>query len=238
MELALEPVCYRFRQPLTTAYGTLERRDLLRVRLWARNGAEGVGEAAPLERYDGVSLEQAREALEACRPGLRDLSPSQHTQALDACRLATRLPQAIAAVDIALWDLAGRSAGRPVSALLGREPSRSVPVSATIGAGDPAGASVQAASAAAQGYRCLKVKVGVGDDAGRLAAVRAAVGPGPSIRVDANGAWTVGEAVGALESMAAVGIEFAEEPVHGLAELAEVQRRCAQIAIAMDETAA
>ena len=58
----------------------------------------------------------------------------------------------------------------------------------------------RAAAAAAQAdFDTVKVKVGIGDDAGRLAAVRAAVGPRVAIRVDANGAWDVDEAVAALQ---------------------------------------
>ena len=76
----------------------------------------------------------------------------------------------------------------------------------------------------------MKVKVGVGDDAGRVAAVRAAVGPDVAIRVDANGAWaTPEEALANLRALAPAGLEYAEEPVHGVAALARGaggRRRC------------
>ena len=70
------------------------------------------------------------------------------------------------------------------------------------------------------GFRCVKVKVGIGDDAGRLAAVRAAVGPDAAIRVDANGAWTTPEeALANLRALAPIGLELCEEPVHGVEAL-------------------
>ena len=76
----------------------------------------------------------------------------------------------------------------------------------------------------------MKVKVGIGDDAGRLAAVRAAVGPDVVIRVDANGAWkTPEEALANLRALAPVGLELCEEPVHGVEALravARASRRC------------
>src|SRR5205823_2210183 len=53
MDVELERVTYRFRQPLTTAYGTLTERDVLVLRLRDEDGNEGLGEAAPLEAYDG-----------------------------------------------------------------------------------------------------------------------------------------------------------------------------------------
>ena len=73
------------------------------------------------------------------------------------------------------------------------------------------------------GFRCVKVKVGIGDDAGRLAAVRAAVGPDVLIRVDANGAWaTPEEALANLRALAPVGLELCEEPMHGVEALRAV----------------
>jgi L-alanine-DL-glutamate epimerase-like enolase superfamily enzyme len=111
-----------------------------------------------------------------------------------------------------------------------------VPVSAAIGAVDRAGAAAEAAAAVADGFTTLKVKVGVGDDAGRLAAVRA-VAPEAALRADANGAWTVDEAVAALASLEGVGLELVEEPVHGLEALRALRERV-EVPIVMDETAA
>jgi L-alanine-DL-glutamate epimerase-like enolase superfamily enzyme len=79
--------------------------------------------------------------------------------------------------------------------------------------------------------------VGIGDDAGRLAAVRAAAGPEVALRLDANGAWSVTEALAALGALAPAGVELCEEPVSGLEALAEVAER-AEMAIALDESAA
>jgi L-alanine-DL-glutamate epimerase-like enolase superfamily enzyme len=214
-KLELEPFSLRLRTPVRAAWGTLERRELLRVRLRDTGNDFGVGEAAPLEDYDGVSLAAVRAELERGEPSL---------------------PHAVAAVNMAEWDLRGRRDARPVAALLVEDPLGSVPVNALVGAEDRETASAQAAQAVAAGFRCLKVKVGVGDDAGRLAAVRAAVGPDVALRIDANGAWTVDEAVAALQSLASVGIELCEEPVHGVEALAAV-RAAVEVPVAMDETA-
>ena len=80
--------------------------------------------------------------------------------------------------------------------------------------------------------------MGIGDDAGRLAAVRAAVGDKMAIRVDANGAWqSPDEAVAHLRTLAPAGIELCEEPVHGL-EAMRATRVRSPVPVAMDETAA
>ncbi|MBX5442333.1 MAG: o-succinylbenzoate synthase, partial [Solirubrobacteraceae bacterium] len=105
------------------------------------------------------------------------------------------------------------------------------------GAGPGAGAAAAAAAAAAAGFRCVKLKVGTGDDAGRVAAVRAAAGPGMALRLDANGAWDVEEAVRTIDALSPAGLELVEEPVHGIEAMGEVRARTA-VRIALDETAA
>jgi L-alanine-DL-glutamate epimerase-like enolase superfamily enzyme len=234
MRLAVEPFALAFREPVRAAWGTLATRDLLRVRLEADDGLAGVGEAAPLEPYDGVEPAAVRAALDAYAEVLADCPEGD---ALEACRAERDLPQALAAVDLALWDVAGRRSGRPVAQLISIEAARSIPVNATIGAEDRAGAAAAAAAAADADFDTVKVKVGVGDDAGRLAAVRAAVGPRVAIRVDANGAWSVDEAIATLNALAPAGIELAEEPVHGVEPLRSVRAEV-DVPLAMDETAA
>ena len=81
------------------------------------------------------------------------------------------------------------------------------------------------------------IRVGVGDDAGRVAAVRAATGPEINLRLDANGAWSVEQAVRAIEALAPAGLELVEEPAHGLQAVREVRERVA-VRVAIDETAA
>ena len=94
----------------------------------------------------------------------------------------------------------------------------------------------------ASGCRTAKVKVAdpgtsVRQDAARVAAVRAALGPDGRIRVDANAAWSVGEAVRAIAVLddAAAGLEYVEQPCRSLPELAEV-RAVVRPPIAADES--
>jgi L-alanine-DL-glutamate epimerase-like enolase superfamily enzyme len=135
-----------------------------------------------------------------------------------------------------LLDLRARAAGKPVAALEVDSPSTSIPVNATILETDRAGAARAAAAAAEAGFGCVKLKVGVGDDARRVAAVRAAVGPDVLIRVDANGAWrTPEEALANLRALAPVGLELCEEPVHGVEAIKAVAAE-SPVRIAMDET--
>lgn len=228
----------RLRAPWVASGDSVTVRPLLLVSLEGSDGLVGHGEAAPLRGYDGVDIDDVRAALEDCRGALADSDgeDADREQLLDRCRRAAVLPQAVAAIDLALWDLAGRRAGEPVWRLLSGT-AGDVEVNATIVAEDRAGAARDALEALAAGFHTVKVKVGIGDDAGRVAAVRAAAGPAMAIRLDANGAWSVPEARAALHALAPAGIELCEEPVHGahaLAELASV----AGVPLAIDETAA
>jgi L-alanine-DL-glutamate epimerase-like enolase superfamily enzyme len=237
MRVAVRRRVLVLREPLRAAWGVLRERTILEVEIEGADGAIGGGEAAPLEPYDGVSLERCEAALEAIAAMLRrDGDRLSGGELIDACRAAADLPQALAAIDQALWDRAGRRAGAPVAALLADDPLPAVAVNATIGASDRAGAADAAARAAAAGFRCVKLKVGIGDDAGRVAAVRAAAGPQMALRLDANGAWSVDEAVRAIEMLAPAGLELVEEPVHGIEGVRAVRERV-PVRVALDESA-
>jgi L-alanine-DL-glutamate epimerase-like enolase superfamily enzyme len=179
-------------------------------------------------------MHEVRAALDAYAAVLKHIEPT--ADVLEACKQERDLPQALAAIDLALWDHASRRTQTQLSTLIDPRAVGAVPVNATISADDRAGAASAAAEAARQGFRCVKVKVGVGDDAGRLAAVRAAVGPEVGIRVDANGAWETPEyALANLRALEPVGLELCEEPVHGVEALRAV-RAGTKVPIAMDET--
>ena len=237
MKMFVRRHALRLGQALRTSYGILHEREVLTVSLTDDDGLTGYGEAAPLEPYDGISLARVEQALERYIPLVQAAGGMNGAEVVDACRRADDLPEAFAAIDLALWDRAGRRAGRAVASLISDTPATAVPVNATLSAFDRAGACSQAAEAVAAGFGCLKLKVGIGDDAGRLAAVRAVAGPHVALRVDANGAWSVEEAVHNIEALAPVGLELVEEPVHGLAAVREVRERVAT-RVAIDETAA
>ena len=224
-------------RPMRAAHGEIGERELLSISLTDSDGVKGYGEAAPFEAYDGVSLERVERAIAAYATALEASGDMDGAQVLDTCRRIDDIPQALAAIDLALWDRAGRRAGKPVAALLTDEPATQVLVNATVTALDRAGAAEQAARAVREGFTCLKLKVGVGDDAGRVAAVRATAGAEVALRVDANGAWSVEEAVRMIEALSPAGLELVEEPTHGLRAVREVRERVT-VRVSIDETAA
>jgi o-succinylbenzoate synthase len=219
----------RLREPFVAAWGTVAVRELLLVRLEDGSGAAGFGEASPLAGY-GSGLEEVSAGLERARKVLADADLAAAREVLSGVSLT---PEALAALDMALWDLACRRVRAPLWRQLGAAFAPEVRVNATL-----AGLGAAEASCLRDaGFGCIKVKVGLGDDFERLAAVRAAVGQDVAIRIDANGAWSVDEAVAALASLERFELELCEEPVHGLEAIARVASATA-VPIALDESAA
>jgi L-alanine-DL-glutamate epimerase-like enolase superfamily enzyme len=237
MKLDFERRMLRFERPVQTSYGELHERALLSVALRDEDGVTGYGEAAPFEPYDGVAIERAEAALASYAPVLAAARGLNGAQLLDACRAVDDLPQALAAVDLALWDRGGRISGKPIAAMLTDDPPTGVPVNASLSSLDRASVAEQAAAAVSAGFQCVKLKVGLGDDAGHVAAARAAIGPKVALRLDANGAWDVEQAVRTIEALEPCALELVEEPVHGLHAVREVRERVAA-RVAIDETAA
>lgn len=142
-----------------------------------------------------------------------------HLRALDYARRGV-LVAAISAIDIALWDLRGKLLGQPVSALLGGRRRERVKVYATglyfTETDDLVGKLVNEAQMyAAQGFRALKMKVGLGveTDVKHVRAVRRAIGEDIELMVDANHGYSLNEALRFARQIEELDISFFEEPV-------------------------
>jgi O-succinylbenzoate synthase len=156
--------------------------------------------------------------------------PIEHVVVALTRQRGRRPPQVRAAEEIARLDLEARREERPV----GEPGAEAVPVNLTLAAGPPEELGVRAAEGLSAGYSTFKVKVGLPDDPDRVAAVREAIGSWPALRVDANGAWTVEEAVESIRALERYDLQFVEQPCQTLEELAEVRQRVS-VPIAADE---
>ena len=226
-EARVERRLLRYHSPIVTAHGTLEDRWTVLLTLVDEDGNVGMGEAAPLAGFTSDTVEAAESALLGWA--------ADETDDGDPPASVT----ARAAIDSALLDLAARIAGTTVHRLLAPESPDRLAVSALATGGSPAAIATSAAAAVAAGHATVKVKVGthgIHDDVDRVSAVRSRIGPDVRLRLDANGAWGVGEALRYLDRLAAFDIEFVEEPVAGLDDLAEV-RLSSPIPTAVDESA-
>lgn len=130
------------------------------------------------------------------------------------------VPNAISAVDIAIWDCMGRALGKPVHKLLGGAYRTEVQPYATGYYRRKAGvypeeAIAEAKGHLAKGFKAVKLKIGFGleEDIAYVKSVRDAVGPGAKIMVDANHAYTVGAARRLLKAIEPSQIHWFEEPI-------------------------
>jgi L-alanine-DL-glutamate epimerase-like enolase superfamily enzyme len=232
------PYALPFHDLYVTARGTLQRRELLLVRLRTSGGPIGLGEAAPLALRGGPDLAEIDRELHArCAPLLEGakVTTASLPGLIEAIRGSGVSAQALASIDLALHDLAGKAEGEPVWRLLGAAHARPVRCNATLVAAAPEDVAAAAARWVEDGFGTLKLKVGMEGDSEQVAAVREAVGPGPRIRVDANGAWSPAEAVDRLEAMSGHDLELAEQPAADLEGLGRV-RRAVRPPIAADES--
>lgn len=222
-------------EPLSTAAGPIERRQGIALRIES-DGTVGVGEATPLPGRT-ESLSDCRDGVSTALERLNDDDPAG---ALDAVE---ERPAARHAVSLALADLRAHEADEPLYRFLGSVGRTTrVPVNATVGDVASDAAATAARDALADGFTTIKLKVGnrpVDEDAARVAAVREAVGPGVTIRVDANAAWDREQARDALARLAASSVDYVEQPLDaddlsGHADL----RRSSRVDIALDESLA
>lgn len=213
--------------PLSTAAGEIDRREGIAIRVGS--DPAGIGEATPLPGWT--------ESMEACRAALSDVSDPRSTLTDFADRPAARH-----GLSLALADRRARREGVPLYRHLGddRRVDR-LAVNATVGDGSVEETAEAATKAIGKGFETIKCKIGVhplAEDLERVRAVRDAVGSDVELRLDANGAWNRPRAERALDELAALDVEYVEQPLP--ADDVEGHRALAggAVPVALDETLA
>jgi L-alanine-DL-glutamate epimerase-like enolase superfamily enzyme len=134
-----------------------------------------------------------------------------------------------AGIDMALWDVCGRACGQPIWRLLGGLQQQEATYFYYLARDTPESLRAQVDDGLETGFEVFYLKVGLDDaeDIAMVAIVRDALGPGPLLRIDANGSWTIPQAVRNLRAMEEYDIDFVEQPVrdHPIGQLAEVRAR-------------
>lgn len=178
----------------------------------------GIGEAAPGAGYDETLAPLAEGQLSALYPDgtLPDeIDPFSLYRHLREAGVA---PPAIAAVDVALWDLRAKQAGVPLYRLLGL-PRHIASTSVTVGLNEPDVTRERTADVLQRtGGRNLKIKLGsphgLDFDRAHFEAARETAAPfGAQLRVDANGGWTVEQAQAMIPWLAERGVDYVEQPL-------------------------
>lgn len=247
-----------YRVPLpasfTTAHEQLATRSGIIIEVNTSTGTSGIGECAPLPEFSGGTLQDALSCLPAMPLRLQGLTLPDALAQLDQlqeilptatrCGLETAMLDALSqhyhcslATLLALPDLAEQ----PTAQALERASSQvrqTVPVNTVIGAQKIESAVKQARQAVAQGFPCVKLKVGpqLRQTVELVAAIRSALGPAIHLRLDANESWDFELARSILSACERWAIQYVEQPLprSDLAGMAAL-RRAVSVPIAADE---
>jgi L-alanine-DL-glutamate epimerase-like enolase superfamily enzyme len=205
----------RLAEPYTIAYETIRSAENVFLRLDTGSGVQGYGCAAPDTSVTGETVEGTLKALEErVGPELQGADPLRTARLLERLRKPLEAhPSALAAADMALYDLLGKTAGLPLWKLLGGYRDR-IRTSVTIGILPAEETVAEARERVGQGFRALKVKGGreLGEDVERMILIREAVGRGVELRFDANQGFSVEEALAFVRETRRVGLELIEQP--------------------------
>ena len=217
MHIKVESFTVNKRFPLTISRGTTAQTTNVLVKV-EQDGIEGWGEASPFSLGNHrQSTETIQDALQQVASELEAFSPLERQQ-IERVLTQAQLPSAArAALDVALHDWLGKRVGLPLWQMWGLDRSRIVPTSVTIGINSP-----ELARARVQDWlkftdvRVLKVKLGspagILADQAMLMAVREEA-PAPELYVDANGGWSLQDAVVMCNWLEGLGVKYVEQPL-------------------------
>lgn len=202
-------------RPYTIAYESVERVTNVFLRLETNRREVGCGCAAPDPAISGETSASVIQAIDAiARPVLLGSDALRPARLLGKLRpLLQGQPAALAAVDMALYDIMGKAAGLPLWKLLGGFRDR-IRTSVTIGILPEQETVIEASRRVAEGFRCLKLKGGrdVEVDIARVRKVRETVGDRIELRFDANQGFTVEDCLRFVEATRAAKLELIEQP--------------------------
>ena len=211
-------------------YGNLGKGGMFEfvlTRIHTDEGVTGVGEVPPLPPLSPESQPVIVDVQKKWLvPGLLGMDPFE-TEAIweKMDFIAPTYSMAKAAIDMALWDIMGKSLDMPVHRLLGGSKPEKIPNVGLVGIDEPEVVAGVAEDFVKGGYQGIRLKIAPGSDVDCVAAVRDAIGGGVDLRVDCNQGYRIAEAVKMIREIEPYGIEFVEQPTvwwdfNGMAEVA------------------
>ncbi len=217
MQIHIQTFTVNKRFALTISRGTTASSTNVLV-IIEQDGVEGIGEASPFSIGEGrQTTETIINALEQISPILKDFNPTDRQQ-IEQILIDNQLPSAArAAIDVALHDWMGKKVGLPLWQLWGLNRNQIVPTSVTIGISSPEKARQRVQDwFEVTKVQVLKVKLGNPDgieaDKAMLMAVLESA-PNIPTSIDANGGWSLDNAVKMCIWLADLGVKYVEQPL-------------------------
>ena len=218
MQIQVETFTVHKRVPLTISRGTTTQTTNVWLRVM-QDGIEGWGEASPFSVGGSAQTTEVILAkFQAIAPLLQDATPHDR-QKIDFLLKDLPLPSSVwTALDLALHDWVGKRVGLPLWQLWGLDRTRIVPTSVTIGISSPEAAQQRMLSwLELTAVKAVKVKLGspAGTEADRamLKAVQEVAPENAKFSIDANGGWSLEEAIAMSHWLADQGVTYIEQPL-------------------------
>jgi L-alanine-DL-glutamate epimerase-like enolase superfamily enzyme len=209
------PVTMQLANPYTIAYETIDHTTNIFLYIKTNSPIYGCGCAAPDLAVTGETPANVLECMtNIIAPALKGSDPLRVSYIMEKLKekLAAN-PSALAAVDMALYDILGKKADLPVWKILGGYRNR-IKTSITIGISTVKDTIKMAKEFVSQGFTCLKIKGGINvdEDIERIKAVRKEVGDRIELRFDANQGYTVEQSIKFVEQTHKEKLELIEQP--------------------------
>jgi L-alanine-DL-glutamate epimerase-like enolase superfamily enzyme len=217
MRLNFQVFTVNKRFPLTISRGTTAQNTNIWLRI-EQDNIEGWGEASPFSivQEERKNTGQLIAEFAYITPILAKFSPLDRQEIAEILRQSPVNSAVKAAIDMALYDWLGKRVNLPLWRLWGLSPQRIVPTSVTVGINTPEGAQQRTLDwIDFMGAKFLKVKLGnpegIEADRTMLLAIRE-VAPTADLTVDANGGWSLEEAISMCDWLATQGVKYVEQP--------------------------
>ncbi|MQA95152.1 MAG: mandelate racemase [Streptosporangiales bacterium] len=233
--LRVTPVAVPFRTDEIWAFGRRRGQVSVLLEVDTDEGVTGLGEASAYPSADVVlAVLRGLEPLVVGADPMRIEALIRRIDLVGTWHHVKMTSPAIAAVEMACWDILGKVCGQPLVNLLGGRFRDSVPFFYYVARSDPGEVEAEAQLATEAGFSTCYLKVGLRDgaagsrfDLDRVAALRSGAGRDALLRVDANESWSPGTAIRMIKEMERYGLELIEQPVSGrnLDEMAYVRGR-------------
>jgi D-galactarolactone cycloisomerase len=230
----VQALCYRYplATPVVTSFGRMLSRPAVFVRVQDEDGYTGWGEV--WANFPSTGAEhRARLVNEVLAPAISGFSASQPSDVFEALTQGTSVlalqsgepgpfAQAIAGIDLAVWDLYARRRKLALWKLLGGSRSQIRVYASGI---NPTGSRQMAEAALSGGHRALKIKIGfdLAADRANLASLRQLIGDG-ILAADANQAWSTEQALDVVPHLQEFALAWLEEPIRADEDWQQWQR--------------
>ncbi len=217
VNIELFPVNVPLKTVVECGHGATTMQQSVVIRITTEKGEYGIGAVDPRPGYDEESMDEIVAIVHhQLIPLISGEDPRQIRRIVDIMDAAVpRHLGSKAVVEMALFDLLGRTLGVPVHALFGGRVKDEIILNGWLGIVDPDQAKRETQEMLVRGFRSLKVKINA-DIAGgrkRVEAVKSVVGNRMQIRVDANETLSLAQAKEAVTSLEPFGIEYLEQPM-------------------------